>query len=428
MTVTKVNILKRPRIAMAVARVVACTIVLMAAWAVSPAIAQMPMERDIFTVRAVPVDATAVNVTEAREQGLLAGRIAAFWKVIERLIAPEDLERVPEPTAGEVIIMVRDFSISGERSSAVRYISEMSVRFHPGPMRALLRAAGIPFTETVSKPLVVVPLYREFAGGRLMLWEDPNPWRIAWTDPASENGLVPYVLPLGDIDDLTTLSMEQAVAGDGAALVALAARYGTAGTLTAAAEVSAEAAVPVEAPSQEEETDAEEIISVLLTLTARHRDLPTDQMVLSYSGEPGEAFEEVLAGAAQAAAVAVENAWKAPNRVAYDSTTEITALIPLTGIRHWVRVKNQLETVPLIEHLDLQAITRDRAQVTLVYVGDVGQFNLALAQRDLAIVLQGGVWVVESLPQGDEELVHLSISGDGSLQHPASSAEDESIQ
>ena len=430
MTVTKVNILKRPRNAMAVAMAVArvAVIVLMGAWAFGPAAAQTPMERDIFTVRIVPVDATAVNVTKAREQGLLAGRITAFWKVIERLVAPEDLERVPEPTAGEVIIMVRDFSISGERSSAVRYLAEMSVRFHPGPVRALLRAAGVPFTETVSKPLVVVPLYREYAGGRLMLWEDPNPWRIAWTDPASENGLVPFVLPLGDIDDLTTLSVEQAVAGDSAALDALAARYETGGTLIAAAEISAEAAIPTEAPGEEGEVAADEVISVLLTLTARHRDLPTEQVVVSYTGEPGEVHEDVLAGAARAAAAMVENTWKAPNRVAYDSTTEITALIPLTGIQNWVSVKNQLETVPLIERLDLQAITRDRAQVTLVYAGDVGQFNLALAQKDLAVVLQGGVWVVESLVQGDEELVHLSDPGEGSLQQPANSVAGEAIQ
>ena len=91
MTVTKVNILKRPRNAMAVAMAVArvAVIVLMGAWAFGPAAAQTPMERDIFTVRIVPVDATAVNVTKAREQGLLAGRITAFWKVIERLVAPE---------------------------------------------------------------------------------------------------------------------------------------------------------------------------------------------------------------------------------------------------------------------------------------------------------------------------------------------------
>ncbi|HCX14294.1 MAG TPA: DUF2066 domain-containing protein, partial [Rhodospirillaceae bacterium] len=121
-------------------------------------------------------DTTASNVTNAREQGLLAGRMAAFWKVIERLVAPEDIERIPTPTTGEIITMVRDFSVSDERSSAVRYLADLSVRFHPGPVQALLRSAGVSYTETVSKPLVVVPLYRENVGGSLLLWEESNLW------------------------------------------------------------------------------------------------------------------------------------------------------------------------------------------------------------------------------------------------------------
>jgi len=428
MIVIKVNILKRPRNAMAVAGIAASIAVLIAAWAASPAIAQVTGERDIFTVRSVQVDATAVNVTEARAQGLLAGRISAFWKVIERLVAPEDLERVPEPTPGEVITMVRDFSISGERSSAVRYLSEMTVRFHPGPVRALLRAAGLPFAETVSKPLVVVPLYREFPGARLTLWEDPNPWRAAWKIPSAENGLVPFVLPLGDIDDLTTLSMEQAIDGNSAALDAFSARYGTGGTLVAVAEVSAEVMTAADALTQEAGMEAEDVMNVLLTLNVRHRDLATEQIVVSYAGEPGESLEDVLEGASLAAAAAVETMWKAPNRVAYDSTTEIMALVPVTGIQDWVSVKNQLETVPLIERLDLQAMTRDRAQIKLVYAGEVGQFNLALAQKSLLIAQQGGVWVVESLIQNDADLVDVFGSTDIQLQQPTSSTAGESVQ
>lgn len=433
MTVTKVNILKRPRNAMAVAGFAASIVVLIATLTVSPIAAQEREQRDIFTVRAVPVDATAVNVTEARTQGLLAGRITAFWKVIERLVAPEDLVRIPEPTPGEVITMVRDFSISGERSSAVRYLSDMSVRFHPGPIRALLRAAGVPFAETVSKPLVVVPLYREVAGDRLLLWEDSNPWRLAWEVPAAENGLVPFVLPLGDIDDLTTLSMEQAIDGNSAALDELSARYSTSGTLVAVAEVSSDGAPAgaVESEPQENAVNAEEqsqeVINVLLTLNTRHQDLPPAQIVLSHVGEPGEPLESVLEAAAKAAASAVENTWKAPNRVAYDSTTEITALVPVTGIQDWVRVKNQLETVPLVDRLSLQAMTRDRVQVTLVYAGDAAQFNLALAQKDLLIAQRDGVWVVESLAR-EEEVIELLNPDEAHAQQSSDSDASEAAR
>ncbi len=414
---TNVNILNRPRFAMPLRKVLAGAVMsifgAIAVWGTPPASAQTPSERDIFTVREVPVDATATNVTLAREQGLLAGRMAAFWKVIDRLVAPEDIERVPQPTAGEVITMVRDFSVSGERSSAVRYLSDMSVRFHPGPIRSLLRAAGVPFTETVSKPLVVVPLYRESAGGRLLLWDDPNPWRMAWMSPAADNGLVPFVLPLGDIGDLTTLSMEEAVAGDDAALAALSARYETAGSVVAVAEVSTDTGISPAVGESNNTAETSEIINVLLTLTMHHRDLPTSQMVVSYAGEPGEDIEDVLTEAASTAASSVQNVWKAANRVAFNSTSQVTALVPVSGLQQWVGIKNQLEAVSLIESVNLQAMTRDRAQVTLVYAGDIDQFNLALAQKDLAMAEEGGVWVIESLSHETIDRVELSNPSGG---------------
>ena len=427
-----VNILNRPRFAMLLREILAGAVVgvfaVFAVWGMPPAIAQSSSERDIYTVLEVPVDATATNVTEAREQGLLAGRMAAFWMVIERLVAPEDIEHVPQPTAGEVITMVRDFSVSGERSSAVRYLSDMSVRFHPVPIRSLLRAAGVPFTETVSKPLLVVPLYRESAGGRLLLWEDPNPWRIAWKGPASDNGLVPFVLPLGDIDDLTTLSMEGAIAGDAEALAVLTSRYGTGGTLVAVAEVSMGSEPSTVAGELNETTDTSETINALMTLTARHRDLPTSQVVVSYSGQAGEALEDVLSGAADAAASAVQNIWKAANRVAFNTTNQITALVPVSGLQQWVGIQHQLEAVPLIQRVNLQAMTRDRAQVTLVYAGNIDQFNLALAQKDLAITAEADVWVIESLlPEtaGDVERANTSA---GDPLPTAGVTPDETLQ
>ena len=384
-------------------------------WA-GPTNAQGAEDRDIFAVRTIAVDSTAGNVIQARAQGLLEGQVMAFRKVISRLVAPEDVELVAEPDSDEIISMVRDFSISGERSSAVRYLSDMSVRFHPGPIRALLRSAGIPFTETVSKPLIIVPLYRESVGERLFLWEDPNPWRIAWEEPAAENGLVPFVLPLGDIDDLTTLSMEQAVEGDQDALGALSARYGAAGSLVVAAEVSVEAASQEElAELKESDVDLEdlqepiEVINVLLTLTTRHRDLPASQVVLSHAGEPGQELDEVLDAAARFAASTVENEWRIPNRVARDAVTQMTVLLPMSDIRDWVRVRSQLESISLIERLELQAMTRDRAQISLTYAGEIGPFNLALAQKDLVITDYSGVWVVESLALAGDELMDMPV-------------------
>ena len=189
---------------------------------------------DVFVAEAVPVDVTAATVTDARERGLVQGRVNGLRKVLERLVAREDLLRVPTLSSTQVIDMVRDFSIADERTSAVRYIAALTVRFDPGAIRRLLRGANIPFAETMSKPLVVVPVLRT-AENRTLLWDDNNPWRAAWLKTASVNGLVPLLVPGAEPKDISAVTLDQALAKDPSALATLASSYDAGGALVAMA-------------------------------------------------------------------------------------------------------------------------------------------------------------------------------------------------
>src|SRR6185437_12375889 len=58
-----------------------------------------------------------------------------------------------------------------------------------------------------------------------VLWEDPNPWREAFAQRERGEGLVPFIVPLGDVEDLNAISAERALNADPAALAAIAERY-----------------------------------------------------------------------------------------------------------------------------------------------------------------------------------------------------------
>ena len=60
-------------------------------------------------------------------------------------------------------------------------------------------------------------------------------------------------------------------------------------------------------------------------------------------------------------------------------------------------MKTKLDDVPLIDRLELQAMTRDRAQVTLCYAGAQRQLELAMSQHDLTLTQQNGVWIIQTL-------------------------------
>src|SRR5205814_1733011 len=99
--------------------------------------------RTLFEARGVAVDVTAATVTEARERALIQGRVAGLRQMVEHLAPREELAKLPQLSTEEIIEMVQEFSLANERTSAVRYIAEMNVRYNPDAVRRVLRAAKI---------------------------------------------------------------------------------------------------------------------------------------------------------------------------------------------------------------------------------------------------------------------------------------------
>ena len=133
----------------------------------------------LYTISNVTVDSTAQSAVQARDIARADGERKGFRMLLERLTLREDWGRLPKISDADLIDLVQDFEVNSERSSTVRYLATLTFRFRPEPVRRLLRDQGIPFTETRSKPVVVLPVLT--MGDRNVLWDDPNPWRAAWS-------------------------------------------------------------------------------------------------------------------------------------------------------------------------------------------------------------------------------------------------------
>jgi hypothetical protein len=329
---------------------------------------------NLFEAKAIPVDATASNVNDAREQAFTDGRIAALQVVLARLVAKGDLAKVPQVSANDVIEMVQEFSVSNERTSAVRYLADLTVRFSAEAVRQLLHGAHVPFSEVVSRPMVLLPVYTEGGTG---VWDNVSPWRDAFVHLQDVDGLVPLVLPAGDAED-AHLTNAQVSARDTNALAALAARYDAAGVVIATARGGAGS-------------------DVQITLTeVRGLAAPADTVL---SSPAGASREESLATAAKAAVEAISDSWKRQSKVEARQVVLLTALATIDDIKEWIKINEALKNVPLLR-ADLQAITRDRAQVNLHYEGDLGKLEQAFAQQGLVAEQDGAVWMLSLPHQG----------------------------
>lgn len=335
--------------------------------AAPPASASSSIE-DVYTVRDVEVDVTAASAAAARDEAIAEAQREAYAELVQRL-APPGTE-VPPAGDAELARMVQDFEVQRERSSSVRYLATLTVRFRPDAVRNHLQSGNVAFTETMSKPVLVLPVYRA-ADGEPVLWEDRTAWRDAWENAPPGGGLVPVQVPYGELADLSDISAEEAVSGDTDALAAIAERYGAGDVLVA--ELPAPAGGPD--PSVPGE----------VRLTRYGADGPEPTRTVPVPARPDGTVEDYLGAAVAAVGSLLEEDWKLATTSASQEEGSILVTVPIGRLDDWVQTRRRLGEVPLVSGAVLRALSRDEATVELRYRGDADRLRTALAQQDLML-------------------------------------------
>src|SRR6202012_552148 len=101
--------------------------------------------------------------------------------------------------------------------------------FRPSAVRAYLGNKNVNFTETRSKPFVVIPV--AYSQGKPVVWEQQNAWRAAWAKAAHGGGLIPLIVPQGTAEDTALLSSADALNGDSDAIKSIIEKYSAGGAI-----------------------------------------------------------------------------------------------------------------------------------------------------------------------------------------------------
>lgn len=323
---------------------------------------------ELYTVRGVEVEVTAADAAQAREAAIALGQSRALQRLWARLIPAEALGRAPSLSAERIGGLIEDFRVAEERSGEDSYAGRLTVSFRPAEVRRVLRDADVPYAEQRGQPLLLLPLYADEAGTRL--WDDPNPWRRAW-QRRSEVGLVPVILPLGDLSDIGAIDARRAEALDRDALDAITAVHGTEEVLVTIARASGDP------------TQGEAGLSIELRRIGPGRDGGMEMESLRQrEGEPAERF---YARAVEAVDGRVQEEWKRANLLRFDSRERLTVQAPLRGLEDWVQLRRRLEAIAAVVDLDILDLGRSRAIVALAYVGDEAQLARSLRQQGLVL-------------------------------------------
>ena len=331
---------------------------------------------NVFEVRDVAVDVTAETAAKAREQARMQGEARAFQTLMERLTLRIEHSSLPQLSNEEISTYVKDFSVNDEKTSSVRYLARLTFRFKPKDVRGLLVESGFSFAETVSKPVLVLPVFQN--AGALILWDDPNPWRDAWASRPKTRSLVPTQIPTGTLADIAAIGAEQAMDGDPQRLKAIGNRYGASDALVAFGVMRIEAA------------KARRVLDVYFTRFGRQLKEQTE--VISFPQNTDETVPALLARAAQELTYVVEDNWKRDNLLRFDRAGMIAVVVPIKGLKDWLKVRAMLAGVAVLRRTDLVLLSKERAHLNLHYIGETNQLALALEQADLKLVQENEQW------------------------------------
>jgi hypothetical protein len=268
-------------------------------------------------------------------------------------------------------------------------------------VRELLQSAGVSFAQVRSAPIVVLPLYEGPAGGRL--WPDDNPWWQAWETNLEPERLLRLVLPLGDLEDISSLNIQQVQARDRAALVALANRYGSEDALVVTARLigpQPPAAAPQGAAGAGASPTGPPTVQLTMERIGRVEQLNRPETV---QGRPDQTLEDLLGEAVRGLQNSLDERWKSANLLRFDQAGLMVVDVPITALSDWVGIDRGLASLPEVSQVEIATFARDNVRAQIRYIGDQFRLEQALARLGLALSREGDSWLLRPIEESPSQ-------------------------
>jgi hypothetical protein len=321
--------------------------------------------QDLFEVTGLQVDESSTDDVRAKDEGLAKAQQQALDEVFRRLVSPDNYARLPQVNADLLYDLVRDYDILDEKFGGGRYIATISVRLEPEEVANVLRSQQIPYAMTRSLPVVVLPVID--SGTARRLWDDPNPWRNAWAGRLPNPGLFSLIMPIGDLSDVAAINVTHALAGDPVGLEEIARKYDAAGAVVAIATIT--------------QGSSGRVVNVTMSFHGGSYDGSVVERSYTGGGSLQAFLDEVVAELLRD----LEMGWKDANMLDFTQVERISVLVPIQGLGGWIEIRERLNSMSRIQEVAIARMTREEAEVDIVYVGNTEQLRSALAQQGLEL-------------------------------------------
>ncbi len=306
-----------------------------------------PAHANVLVITDVPVDAIGENTVAARENAMTAGQTEAFNRLIGQMVAPEHVAQIVPATPEQLMDMVRDVSVSNEKTTATRYMGTLSVRFKTAAVQSFLKAQDIPFQAALPTPLLMIPVYRN--GDVLLGLDDANPFFAALKQSVPTGQVYQFRIPAGD--EAETAAVASVLAGgDVSVLHPLAQKYGVSRILFVSV------------------TQADTLYRVETYVYPEAR-VPEAGVVFSLTDDrtkPVTVAQDVLNDLVRY----LDKTWMKKQESRDAKKEKIEAIIPLNSVTEMGRLQKELKRIRGVENATVKGIQNKQLLVELTFVGD----------------------------------------------------------
>ena len=336
------------------------------------------LDNSVFTVKDIRVDITAKSAESARQQAFDQAQQEAFRRLTRRILRFEDASLLPEPDEGTLRRLIQDFEIRNEQISSIRYKAAFVFRFQQEAVRSYFDSQGLSYTDVGSKPVLVLPFYQSDIG--MELWSRTNPWLGAWSRAEGNQGLVPVVIPLGDLQDVQNIRDDEALSYDNQKLRSMVERYN-------AGEAIVTIAAQPRQHSPQNQTPDDILAYAPLTIFIYRTDTRQPEFVtkITLAPENNESNQSLYDRSVARVFALLQRNWKEQTIVNPDEKNALVVRVRYRSLDEWVLVKNSLRDVQGLLDVSYLSITPHQAHIRLFFKGSEQRLRLALAQEDMLL-------------------------------------------
>jgi hypothetical protein len=358
-------------------------------WSViTPVLGAVAQTNSPYTIEDITITMPAGgDITKKREQAVQKATKQAFTKLLQNITPQEEWLRHDDITAiVDWDTILEKFIIVKEETSP-EYSLNLNLFFNRNEVRSLLHDLTVPYAESQKLRLLVLPLMD--TATRLLLWDEQNPWRDALEQTTVETKLLEFVLPVGDVDEVTGITAEMVNLGAEDVLLNLANQYEADGVIVSRLH-----------------TVYDYGNTVLEIENSWYGTKNAKQTKVQYPIQPTEGFEEALLSAAALSYNKLDESWQKSGVIQLDKQGRIFIRYSPSNAADLERLASLLRSFNIVENVELRVLNIKNSLFQINYFGDERDLANMMIEHGLKLSFQGSLWWVSFMDA--EQDIHVN--------------------